>query len=134
MKGVQLKNVLVSGCIAYAIGVAAFLTSFFIPVMSNPEHQANVVLAFAIIPAAIVGATYYLKRDQGTSGIVLGIGMFLTTMLLDALITVPFFVIPQGGDHISFFADPGFWGIALLYIAAVIIYVKSKRKSAWAKK
>ncbi|WP_425236456.1 DUF5367 family protein [Ulvibacterium sp.] len=134
MKSVHFKRVLVAGCIAYAIGVAAFLTSFFIPVMSNPEHQANVVLAFAIIPAALVGASYYLKRDHETSGIVIGLGMFLSTMVLDAMITVPFFVIPQGGDHISFFTDPGFWGIALLYITAVTIYVKSKKSSALAKK
>ncbi|NQZ84082.1 MAG: DUF5367 family protein, partial [Nanoarchaeales archaeon] len=114
MKNLNLKRVAIAGFITYAIGVAAFLTSFFVPVMSNPELQANFVLAFAIIPASIIGASFYLKKDFQTKGLLVGIGMFIITMLLDAIITVPVFVIPHGGDFVSFFTDPGFWLIALL--------------------
>lgn len=129
MKNLHLKRAMIAGTIAYAIGVAAFLTSFFVPVTSNPELQANIVLALAIIPAAIIGARYYLKNPIRTNGILLGITMFFTTMLLDACITVPLFVIPAGGDYVSFFTDPGFWLIALLYITAVALYTNFRKKS-----
>ncbi len=133
MKNLNLKRVTVAGFIAYAIGVTVFLASFFIPIMSNPKLQANLALTIAIVPASIVGARYYLKKGNRTKGLFLGIGMFLTAMILDAVITVPFFVIPEGGDHLSFFTDPGFWLIALLYVTTVTIYTRIKRRTALAK-
>ena len=119
MKNLPVKSVLIAGSIAYLLGVSAFLGSFFVPFMSDPETQANLVLAIAIIPAAMLGARFYYRKGHETNGFVLGAAMFFMTMILDALITVPLFVIPAGGDHISFFTDPGFWLIGVEYILAV---------------
>jgi uncharacterized membrane protein len=129
MKHLHFKRTLIAGCIAYVIGVAAFLTSFSFPVMSNVELQANLVLAIAIIPASIIGARFYYRKIKETHGLLLGIGMFLVVMALDAAITVPVFVIPAGGDHLSFFTDPGFWVIAVIYILSVTIYSKFKKRT-----
>ena len=84
--------------------------------------QANLVLAIAIIPAAMLGARFYYRRGLTTNGFVLGTSMFLIAMVLDALITVPVFIIPAGGDYITFFTDPGFWMIGLEYVLAVAAY------------
>ena len=48
--------------------------------------------------------------------------MFLGAMILDAIITVPLFIIPNGGSHLSFFGDPGFWLIGLEYVSVVAVY------------
>ena len=48
--------------------------------------------------------------------------MFLVAMVLDALITVPFLIMPYGGTYFSFFSDPGFWLIAVEYISVVAAY------------
>lgn len=48
--------------------------------------------------------------------------MFLVAMVLDALITVPFLIMPYGGTYLSFFSDPGFWLIAVEYISVVAAY------------
>lgn len=122
MKNLTTKSVLIAGSIAYLLGVSAFLGSFFVPFMSDPETQANLVLAIAIIPAAMLGARFYYRRGHETNGFVLGAAMFFIAMVLDALITVPVFIIPAGGDHISFFTDPGFWLIGVEYVLAVASY------------
>ncbi len=122
MKKFNLKRALFSSLIVYVIGITAFLASFFVDFMSNPELQANVVLSIAIVPAAILGARFYYRNLSEANGFSLGIIMFLGAMILDAIITVPLFIIPAGGNHISFFSDPGFWMIAVIYIMTVGIY------------
>ena len=64
MKNLNVKSVSIAGLIAYVLGVSAFLGSFFVPVMSNPETQANLVLAMAIIPAAMLGARFYYRKEN----------------------------------------------------------------------
>ena len=122
MKNLNVKRALIASLIAYTLGVSAFLGSFFVPVMSNPEAQANLVLGIAIIPAAMLAASFYYRKVKATNSFILGAFLFFITIILDALITVPVFVIPAGGNHISFFSDPGFWIIGLEYILAVVIY------------
>ena len=60
MQNLNVKSASIASLIAYILGVSAFLGSFFVPIISNPETQANVVLSIAIIPAAMLGARYYL--------------------------------------------------------------------------
>jgi len=124
MKKLDLKRALLSSLIVYAIGITLFISSFSFSLMDDPELQANLVLSIAIIPAAILAAKFYYKRNPETNGFKLGAFMFLGAMILDALITVPVFIIPTGGNHLSFFTDPGFWMIAVIYIATVWGYSK----------
>ena len=107
---------------AYVLGVSAFIGSFMIPIMSDPEKQANIVLSIAIIPAAMIGAHFYYRNGERLNGVLLGVFMFFQTIILDALITVPLFIIPAGGNHLEFFTDPGFWMIGLEYVMAVACY------------
>jgi len=122
MKNLHWESVIISSIIVWIIGISAFVASYFVPVMENPELQANWVLSMALIPAALFGAHIYYRKGHNTNGFVLGMGMFLIAMLLDALITVPFLIIPYGGNYISFFTDPGFWLIAVEYISVVAAY------------
>ena len=55
-----------------------------------------------------------------------GLVFFLTAAILDALITVPFLVIPAGGSYYEFFADPGFWIIALEFLAVAVLYYRTR--------
>lgn len=122
MKNRHWKSVALSSFVVWLIGITAFLASYFVPVMEDPELQANWVLSMALIPAALIGAHIYYRKGYQTNGFVLGISMFLVTMLLDALITVPFFIMPYGGNYQSFFIDLGFWLIAVEYISVVAAY------------
>ena len=126
MKNLNVKHAAISSIIVYILGILAFVGSYFIPIMNDPELQANLVLAIAIIPAAYLGAHIYYKKRQSTHGFVLGIAMFSAAIILDAAITVPLFIIPNGGSHLSLFGDPGFWLIGLEYILAVMAYWRFK--------
>jgi RsiW-degrading membrane proteinase PrsW (M82 family) len=122
MKNLNIKHAAISSIVVYILGILAYVGSFFIPIMDNPELQANLVLGIAIIPAAYLGAHIYYQKCHSTNGFVLGIAMFFGAIILDAIITIPIFIIPNGGSHFSFFGDPGFWLIGLEYILFVMAY------------
>lgn len=118
----EIKRAIISAAIVWAIGVIAYILSYFVKFLDNPELQANIVLTLALIPGVILGTKYYYKNGVDTHGIKLGVFMFLVTICFDALITVPLFIIPAGGSHLTFFADAWFWFIGLEYILLVGIY------------
>jgi hypothetical protein len=126
MKNLNIKHAAISAIVVYIIGILAFVGSFFLPIMNDPELQANLVLVIVLIPAAYLGAHIYYQKNHSTHGFVLGIAMFFSAIILDATITVPLFIIPNGGSHLSFFGDPGFWLIGLEYILVVLAYWKFK--------
>lgn len=124
MKNLNFKDVLISSLVIYVLGITAYLASFLFPLMEDPELQANLILMIAIAPAALLGGHLYYRRGHWTHGFVLGCALFASAIVLDAVITVPLFIIPNGGNHISFFGDPGFWLIGFEYVAVVVAYWK----------
>ncbi|MEQ8910180.1 MAG: DUF5367 family protein [Vicingaceae bacterium] len=129
MKTINLRRASFASLIIWIIGVSAFVGSYFLPIMENPDEQANWFLTVALIPAILIGVNIYYKRSNRTNALLLGGFMFLLTMLFDAMITVPLFIIPAGGDHLSFFGDPGFWvlGIEYMLLVAVANYIFSRK-------
>lgn len=122
MTSLKFKHAALSSATVYVIGILAFVGSYFVPILDDPDYQANLVLMVAIIPAAYLGAHLYYRKGHGTNGFLVGGVMFLGAMVLDALITVPLFIIPNGGNHLAFFGDPGFWLIGVEYVAVVVAY------------
>ena len=118
----NIKRAMLSAAIVWTLGVMFYVGSFLIVLMEDPELQANLVLMVAVVPIGVFGAYFYYRKGDKTNGFKLGIFMFIIAIALDALITVPFFIIPEGGSHITFFTDPGFWLIAVEYILAVGLY------------
>ncbi|MGB5203272.1 MAG: DUF5367 family protein [Eudoraea sp.] len=125
----EIKKALIAAAIVWTLGVTAYILSDFVKIVDNPDLQANVVLTLALIPSAILGTKFYYKNGAHTNGFKLGVFMFLIAICLDAIITVPVFIIPAGGDHHSFFSDPGLWFIGLEYILVVGIYAAFRLKS-----
>ena len=127
MKEINIKDTIISASIVWTLAVTAFITSYFVPVIPDPDAQANWVLSIALIPSALLGAHIYYRKGHLTNGFVLGASMFLVAMILDPLITVPFLIMPYGGDYITFFTDPGFWLIAVELISVVVAYWQIER-------
>ncbi len=121
------KRAIVSGVITWILGVIVYSAPYFLPFVEHSERYLNVVFPLAIIPAVIIGAYSYYRARYGstgykTNGFKLGAIMVLVAIVLDALITVPLFIIPEGGNHFSFFTDPGFWLIAAEFVVVTAIY------------
>ena len=121
MQTINLRRATIASFIIWILGVSAFVGSYYIPLMENLDEQANWFLTVALIPAILIGVYVYYRKSSRTNGLLLGGFMFFLTILLDAMITVPLFIIPAGGDHLSFFGDPGFWMLGIEYMLRVAV-------------
>ncbi|GJM34544.1 MAG: hypothetical protein DHS20C18_35450 [Saprospiraceae bacterium] len=129
MQTINFKRASIASLIIWILGVTAFVGSYYIPLMDNADEQANWFLTVALIPAILIGVYVYYRRSNRTNWLLLGGFMFFNTILLDTMITVPLFIIPAGGNHLSFFGDPGFWmlGIEYMLIVALANFLFSRK-------
>lgn len=122
------------GIIIWILGVSVYSVSFYIPILEDLELQANILLSLGILPIVWFASKLYYTKKSTTKGYWLGLFFFLTATVLDALITVPLLIIPNGGTYYDFFTAPGFWLIGLEFIAAATLYwyanVFNKRNAA----
>jgi hypothetical protein len=110
------------GILIWILGVSLFILSFFIPLLEDPDLQANIFLSVGIIPLAWFGSKLYYRNNNVTKGYWLGLAFFTIAGLLDAIITVPVLMAPYGGTHYSFFTALGFWLIGLEFVATATLY------------
>jgi len=113
---------IIMGGIIWLLGASFYTASYFFPFLEDSALQANLVLAIALIPNAWLGASIYYKKGNQLHGLQVGVIVLLTAMALDALITVPYFIIPYGGSYQRFFGAPAFWLIAVEYLLIVFCY------------
>ena len=52
MKNINFKHVIIRCLVVYVLGILAYVGLYFVPIMEDPDLQANIVLMAAIIPAA----------------------------------------------------------------------------------
>ena len=126
MKKLNIKRAVLSALIVWTLGVSLFVASYYVVIMDDADMQANFVLSLGLIPLVAFAAHFYYGKGNQTNGFLVGTFMFFCAIILDAGITVPVLIAPLGGDHLSFFGDPGFWLIGVEYIVVVAIYDKFK--------
>lgn len=114
------------GIIIWIIGVSIYTISFYIPILKAPELQANILLSLGILPVVWFGAKLYYINQSTTKGYWLGLAFFLTATALDALITVPYLIVPNGGTYYKFFTATGFWLIGIAFIGTTTMYWYTK--------
>jgi len=113
---------IVIGITIWIIGVSVFTFSSYITILEDAKQQANMLLFISIIPLVWYGSRVYYRHDGKTHGYWIGQTFFLTAVALDALITVPVFIIPNGGSYYQFFTDLGFWFIGFEMITIAVLY------------
>lgn len=109
---------IVCALFVWILGVSIYLLSYYFPVIEDPELQANGLLLMGIIPSAWLG-TYLFYRKGSMAPSVLALIYIIIAALLDAIITVPQFIIPYGGTYSEFFSDPKFYVIVVVYYLTV---------------
>lgn len=127
----KLTRTMGFGLLIWVIGVSLYALSFYVPILENPEQQANIWLSIVILPVVWFGAKLYYKKGVTAHGLWVGTIFFSVSAILDALITVPFTILPYGGTYSDFFIDFGFWCIGIEFIAmtALYWYIKVFKKS-----
>jgi hypothetical protein len=124
----QLRTIGI-GILIWITGVSIYTLSFYIPILEDPEFQANILLSLGILPVVWFGAKQYYKTKSAAKGYWLGLAFFLTAAVLDALITVPLLIVPNGGTYHSFFTAAGFWLIGIEFIIMTTAYWYSRVQS-----
>ena len=118
----KTSRALLTASVIWILGVSAYVCSFFLPFTEDVEFQANLVLAFSLIPLAWFGSKFYYTKNKAHNGFVLAAIMVGTAVVLDAIWTVPLLVLPEGGTYLDFFGALSFWSIALVYYLTVVLY------------
>lgn len=118
----KTKRAILLGIAIWIIAILFYSISYAIPILENLDTQANILLFIVVMPLVWFACYFYYKKDNKTHGLIVGQTMLLTAVALDALITVPLFVIPNGGSHYSFFTSAGFWIIAFEFLLVASLY------------
>jgi Family of unknown function (DUF5367) len=118
----KTQRAILLGIVIWTIAILFYSISYAIPILENQDTQANIVLFVVVMPLVWFGSYFYYKKDNKTHGLKVGQVLLLTAVALDALITVPFFVMPNGGNHYSFFTSLGFWIIAFEFLLVASLY------------
>lgn len=118
----KTKRAIIIGIAIWVIAVLFYSISYYVPILKDADNQANVVLFIVVMPLVWLGCSYFYKKGNRSHGFKVGQTMLLTAVALDALITVPLFVMPNGGNHFSFFTSLGFWIIAFEFLIVATLY------------
>jgi len=101
----------------------------FIPIINGSFKSQAVIVMIFIVLYANESALFYYKNGIKLHGLLLGIIMSLTALLLDALVTVPFIEIPNGRSYYNFFSSPVLWILASINSITVYCFWRMKIKS-----
>ncbi len=124
----KVGRTLVSGAMIWVLIFITFTVMSFIPTIKDSELQQNLILYVLLIPIVILGTKFYYKSGAKTNGLLLGIAMSTIGLILDALISVPYVIIPHGGSYESFFINPLLFITSIEYILIVFVYWTKKVK------
>ena len=114
---------IVCAMLVWLLGVSFYLLSFYVPVLENTELQSNITLALAIIPSSCIG-TYLFYKKSYIKPTALALTFVIMAIVLDVLITVPVFIIPNGGSYSDFFGDPMFYTLVVEFYFIVLYFGK----------
>lgn len=109
--------------LVWLLGVSFYLLSFYVPVLENTKLQSNITLALAIIPSSCIG-TYLFYKKSYIKPTALALTFVIMAIVLDVLITVPVFIIPNGGSYSDFFGDPMFYTLVVEFYFIVLYFGK----------
>lgn len=121
-------KILLPGILVWiAVSISFYILSFVPLVNSSFPLQALLVMMLIVFYANESAKLYY-KTGLKIHGLVIGIIMSFMGLLLDILITVPFFEIPNGRNYQTFFSNPVLWILICLNTLTVYFYWRTKIK------
>lgn len=123
---VHFYKILLPGIFVWICVSLSFTLLELIPIVKNHFNTQALIVLIMIILYAVSGSFFYYKNGSKTNGLLLGLTMSCTALLLDVLITVPFIEIPNGRTYESFFTSPFLWLLVFLNSVTVYCYWKVK--------
>ena len=115
-----------SGFLVWLCLSISFFVLESIPFIKDFFIGQVVIISIAIVFYAVGSAALYYKKENKPNGLLLGITISATALLLDVFITVPIFEIPKGRSYLRFFSSPFLWLLVSLTIVSVYFYWRKK--------
>ncbi|MFB9108540.1 DUF5367 family protein [Flavobacterium gyeonganense] len=119
---------ILAGIIAWLCVVITFYVLEHIPFFKKSTTAQAFIAAFTIIFYAWFAAWFYYKKAAKKSGLLVGIVITGTALVLDVLVTVPLIEIPKGSSYQAFFSNPILWILAVINVLTVYVYLKRNTK------
>jgi RsiW-degrading membrane proteinase PrsW (M82 family) len=120
---------IIAGIFVWSCVSLSFYILEKIPLFKDSFSAQALIVMICISLYAFLSAQFYYKKGYKTNGLIVGIIISGTAILLDVLITVPFVEIPNGRSYQSFFSSPVLWIMVLITVFTVYFYWKKKIKS-----
>lgn len=117
-----------SGVFIWSCVSLSFYALKHIPYIKDSFSTQAFIVMIGISVYAFLGACFYYKKGYKTNGIIVGIILSGTALLMDILITVPFVEIPKGRNYQGFFSNPVLWILVLITVFTVYFYWKKHIK------
>ena len=117
---------ILSGVITWALIFVLWTVMIFTPVLKDLEIVQYLIHYAVLIPIVLLGASFYYKSKDKINGAILGLIMLAVGLILDAVITVPFFTAPQGTGYAEFFINPLIWIGFVEFIVITYFYWMKK--------
>lgn len=122
INSVNYYRAIFAGAIFWLMVFSTFSILSFIPGIKDSLNQQSIIVGILIIPFAVFGAWIYYRKKNGGIGLLIGVIMAFTALVLDALVTVPFVEMPMGRSYFSFYSYPGLWIFVIVNVITVYLY------------
>ncbi len=125
------KRAIVFGLMLWLAIFIVLSLLMFIPVLKESNWAVNIVFWILLVPMVLLLSKWYFKQEPPTvkKGLVLGIIALSVSIVLDILITVPFFV----GSFAVFFGDWMLWA-AMFEILLLTVFAGMEFDATFSKK
>ena len=124
----NLRPILLGGLLWVFIFVWWSLMVFIPGLKDMPILQYLLHYVLLIVAVSLITKIYYKKKNN-INGFLLGVIFLFVGIILDMIITIPLFTIPQGTGYISFFFAPlMIVGYVILVLTAGITRNMVKKK------
>lgn len=120
---------ILSGILVWVLVFSTFTVLSFIPATKDSPTLQNILVSLLLILFSYLGASFYYKGGNKTHGFLVALAMIMTILFLDAIITVPFVVIPQNGSYAAFFTSLILWILVVENILITYLYWRWRVKS-----
>ncbi len=124
----KIIRAIVSGIIIWVLIFVVFTVMSFVPIVKDSELQQNMLLWIILIPITLLGVKFYYKKGFKTNGLLIGVIIVVTSLILDALITLPYIIIPNNGNYYDFYTSSFLLITIIEIIIITFFYWKSKVK------
>lgn len=118
----KVKRLIITGLVMWVLILTVFIALLMLPITQGSPVLQNTVLFVLVAPIALLGAKLYYQSNDQSSGIQVGIALVAVSLIMDAIVTTPFIIIPQGGSYLEFYTSGILWLVVAENIAIVYLY------------